>query len=102
MSATSEARTELRNAIDQAAGSDMVTVKKETLAAVIGSPSQATTDQIYRYLIPGLLILAGLALVGMFFLMADGNEKTPPDLLLTAFTATMTGLLGLFAKSPTA
>jgi len=63
-------------------------------------PSQPAVDRIYLYLVPGLLILAGLALLGMFYVIADGNVDTTPDLLLTVFTATLTGLLGLFARSP--
>jgi hypothetical protein len=63
-------------------------------------PSQSAVDRIYGYLVPGLLILAGLALIGMFYVIADGKVDTTPDLLLTVFTATLTGLLGLFARSP--
>jgi len=97
----SEAQAELREALAKNAGSDQVVVPRTTLEAAFPSPSQSVVDRLYLYvLVPGLLVLAGLALLGMFFLTVDGNDKTAPDLLLTAFTATMTGLLGLFAKSP--
>jgi hypothetical protein len=46
-----------------------------------------------------LAIIAGASLVGLVLLLAMGKS---PDLVLTAFTASLTGLLGLFVKSPVA
>ena len=78
-----------------------VTVDKETLRAAL-TPTQGVVDKLYAWLVPGLIVLTGLALVGLFYLIADGSDNTSPDLLLTAFTALLTGLLGLFIRSPQA
>jgi hypothetical protein len=41
-----------------------------------------------------------ISLVGLLYLIADGKTETSPDLALTTFTATLTGLLGLFIRAP--
>jgi len=48
-------------------------------------------------LVTGLLVLLAIALGGLIYLPIDGKE---PDLALTAFSALLTGLIGLFAPSP--
>jgi hypothetical protein len=90
---------EMQTAIEQQSG-DTVTVPKATAEAAL-RPSQGATDFIFKMLVPGLLLLTVISLVGLIFLIADGNTATPPDLVLTTFTASLTGLLGLFVKSPT-
>ena len=46
------------------------------------------------------MVLTSFALIGAFYLIADNKAGTSPDLALTMFTALLTGLLGLFIKSP--
>ena len=60
-------------------------------------PTQDVTNLLWEVVVFTLAIIAGLALVGLVVLLAI--SKTP-DLILTAFTASVTGLLGLFVKSP--
>lgn len=80
---------------------DNVTVPKEQLRLVL-TPTQETANALWRWLVPGLLGLTAISLIGLIWLIADGNEATSPDLVLTAFTALLTGLLGLFIKTPSA
>jgi hypothetical protein len=67
---------------------------------VIGAPGQPAADRLYQWLVPGLMGLVKVALVGIFLVVIDGNPQTAPDLMLTAFAALLTGLLGLFIQSP--
>jgi hypothetical protein len=71
----------------------------EAVKGVIEGPDVSTTNRLWRILVTGLLTLIGIALVGLIYLLAE--EKTS-DVALTAFTALLTGLVGLFAPSPTA
>jgi uncharacterized membrane protein YcjF (UPF0283 family) len=71
----------------------------EAVKAAIKEPDAATTNKLWQILVTGLLILLGIALIGLIYLLAD--DKTS-DVALTAFTALLTGLVGLFAPSPAA
>lgn len=84
----------------QATANESEEVKQAALAAVT-QPDQATTNDLWRYLVVGLLLLVLVALSGVIYLLADGDKNSTPELALTAFTALLTGLLGLFVKSPT-
>lgn len=64
--------------------------------AALPNPDQPVVNTIWLALVFGLLGIAVLALIGLGWAILDGNEKTAPDLFVTAFTASLTGLLGLF------
>ena len=84
-------------------GGETVTVERdvlERLNSIVRGPSQTAADQIWKWLVLGLLSLTAISLVGLLYLTADGNSATSPDLALTTFTASLTGLLGLFIRSP--
>lgn len=98
--ADTRARQAMENAIATQPG-DSVTVSKEVARDAIAPPDQSTSNWLYKMLVPGLLILTVISLVGLILLIMDANDATPPDLVLTTFTASLTGLLGLFIKSPT-
>lgn len=74
-------------------------VQRAALAALggVGRPGAATTDDLWRYLVIGLLVLLLIALVGLITLLAFGKTV---DVVLTAFTALLTGTVGLFVPSP--
>jgi hypothetical protein len=55
------------------------------------------TNFLWQVVVLALAAIAGLSLVGLVVLIAIGKT---PDLVLTAFTASVTGLLGLFVQSP--
>jgi hypothetical protein len=67
------------------------------MKAVVPPPDQTTTNDLWRYLVGGLLLLIAIALCGLIYLLA--RDKTS-DTALTAFSALLAGLLGLFAPSP--
>lgn len=67
---------------------------------MIPDPTPDATDDVWRYLVLGLLGLLLVALVGVIYLLADGDPTSSPDVALTAFTALLTGLLGLFVTPP--
>lgn len=66
----------------------------------VPGPGQGTADRLWQYLVGGLLIILIVALIGILWAVLDGNTKTSPDVAVTVFTATLTGLLGLFVSSP--
>lgn len=89
-------------ALDGADGAT-VTVDRdvlEKLNSVVRGPSQVAADTIWKWLVIGLLGLSAVSLLGLLYLVADGKTATSPDLALTTFTASLTGLLGLFIRSP--
>lgn len=86
-------------ALDEQPG-DKVTIDREALSSLVKGPTQETSNELWRWLVPGLMGLILVSLVGMLFLIADGNETTNPELALTAFTALLTGMLGLFIRVP--
>ncbi len=73
-------------------------LQERAIEAVISKPSLTTTDFLWRSLVVGLLVLVGLSLIGFFVLLGTNNNTDPA---ITVFTALLTGLLGLFIKSPT-
>ena len=76
--------------------------QKEAMDAVskaaIEGPDQPTANDLWRYLVVGLLGVLGVAVVGLIVLLALSKDNV--DLIVTAFSSTLTGLLGLFAPSP--
>ena len=83
----------------QSTANETPEVKQAAIAAV-SPPSQGTANVLWRCLVVGLLILILIALGGVIYLLADGDKDSSPDLALTAFTALLSGLLGLFVTSP--
>lgn len=98
MTATASRALAVQSVI-QATATDTPEVKQAALAAIT-SPDQSTTNDLWRVLVVGLLVLILVALSGVIYLLADGDKDSSPDVALTAFTALLTGLLGLFVKSP--
>jgi len=71
----------------------------EAINGVIQGPDAKTANLLWTILIPGLLGLAGVALIGLVLLLAFDKSA---DLALTAFSSLLTGLFGFFAPSPVA
>ena len=82
----------------QSSGGDDAALR-EALVKVLAS-RERTADTLWVLVIAGLLALAGLALAGLLYLVADGNPATQPDLALTAFVGVLCGLLGLLIGAP--
>jgi hypothetical protein len=88
------------NIVNNGTASDEV--KRDAINALIAPPpaGSGANDFIWKGLVTGLLVLLVIALGGVLWLLGDGDKNTTPDLALTAFTALLTGLLGLFVKAP--
>lgn len=65
----------------------------------IGAADAATSNRLWTFVVLGLLALLGTSLVGLIVLIAIGK---PVDVVVTAFTALLTGTIGLFVPSPAA
>jgi hypothetical protein len=74
-------------------------VKVAAVHAVAG-PGRRATDIIWIVVIAGLIGLLFYSLHGIIDLMLDNSAKKSPDKLITIFTTTFAGLIGLFAPSP--
>jgi hypothetical protein len=61
------------------------------------SPDQVTADHLWRAVVYGLVGVLTIALVGLLVLLALGKTA---DAIVTVFTATLTGVLGLFVVPP--
>jgi ferric-dicitrate binding protein FerR (iron transport regulator) len=61
---------------------------------------QKAADTLWQWVVVGLLLLATVALLGVLYLIADGNPETRPELALTAFVGVLGGLLGLLIGAP--
>jgi hypothetical protein len=74
-------------------------VQRAAIAAAsgFGQPDAATTNDLWRYIVLGLLALLGVALIGLLALLGLSKDGS---LALTAFTAILTGTVGLFVPSP--
>jgi len=65
----------------------------------IGAPSSATTNILWTILVSVLgLVTLGSAI--SIIIYALENKTSPPDILTTVFTTTLSGLIGLFVKQP--
>ncbi len=69
--------------------------------AAIPPPSAEGASQLWKLLILGLIVLLVIALFGIIKTAADGKTSTSPDVIVTVFSSVLTGLVGLFVKSPT-
>jgi hypothetical protein len=72
------------------------------IAAVqaVGAPGRRATDVIWLVVVAGLVGLLFYSLSGIIDLLLDSSSTKSPDKLITIFTSTLTGLIGLFAPSP--
>jgi uncharacterized membrane protein YcjF (UPF0283 family) len=91
--------SEQATAISQMAPSVKDLDPKAQIEAIktIGGPDAATTNLLWTILVPGLIGLIGLSVVAVVVLLLDDKSA---DQAVTAFSALLAGLLGLFAPSP--
>lgn len=68
----------------------------------VPDPDSATARILWLVLISVLGIVIVGALIGTIILLADGNDKTDPAILVTMGTSALTGMLGLFITPKTA
>jgi hypothetical protein len=101
MAETAAERAEAVQTVLTATTGDDPTVRAAALNSLIPVPDQTAANDLWKYLVIGLLALILIALLGLLFMIGDGDADTSPDLVVTAFSSLLTGLLGLFIKSPT-
>ena len=96
MAAAVEVAAPAAAGLDQSAQSAAIAA---ATGAGIGAADAATSNRLWTYIVLGLLGLLGTSLVGLIVLIAIGK---PVDVVVTAFTALLTGTIGLFVPSPAA
>ena len=100
MSESTAERAEAVQAVVVATNSSEPAVQRAAMQALIPPPPASQVTGLWMAITVGLLLVLLVSLGGLIYLLADGNDETSPDLALTAFSATLAGLLGLFAPSP--
>jgi hypothetical protein len=101
MSETAAGRAEAVKGLLAAASNESDVVKEAALKAVIPPPQETDVSFLWRALVLGLLGLTLVSVVGVLGAVLDGNGNTDAKTALLVFTPLVTGLLGLFAPSPT-
>lgn len=71
-----------------------------TAAAGAVPPPTATTTNILWIILISVLSLVVLGSAISMIVYALENKASPPDILITIFTTTLSGLIGLFVKPP--
>jgi hypothetical protein len=69
-------------------------------ATPIPNPPPAEVGVLWQILVLALSAVLVIALAGIIWTVVDGNGNTSPDVIVTVFSSALTGLLGLFVKSP--
>lgn len=75
-------------------------VQAAAVAAAIPPPTAEGALGLWKALVMGLVVALLLSLLGVLWAVIDANDGTSPDVAVTVFTAILTGLIGLFVKSP--
>ena len=70
------------------------------VANQIPPPPAPVVGTLWKVLVWSLSVILVIALGGIIYTVADGKTSTSPDVLVTVFTAALTGLIGLFVKTP--
>jgi hypothetical protein len=84
-------------AVESAKGLDPAAQVEVVRAAAIAQPDQPTANDLWRYLVLGLLGVLVISVLGLVVLLAIPKDNAA---LLTVFSSSLSGLLGLFAPSP--
>ena len=74
-------------------------VQVQAVKSVIEQPSQNVADNLWQWVVGGLVAALGIALIGLIVLICLGKSYAP---VLTAFTGLLSGIVGLFVQSPVA
>lgn len=79
---------------------DLSRAEKAAIVDYVIKPSQNAIDQVWRILVFTLASVLVLSLIAIFALEIDTDSNSNSSTIVTLFTATLTGLLGLFVKQP--
>ena len=97
---TSAARADSVERVVGAVAGEAPEVKEAALNALgppIQRPSRSVSDVAWIILVTGLVVLLILSLLGLLRVI---GRTVGEDKLITIFTTTLAGLLGLFVKAP--
>jgi hypothetical protein len=71
-------------------------VKQTALQAIVPPPTRSTADIVWLILVSGLVAVLVLAIPALMHVL---GHSIAADKLITVFTTTLAGLLGLFIKA---
>jgi len=91
--------TQVREALS-ATANQSDEVRLAAIKAMIQQPDRKTANVLWIVFVAGLTLGMLAALAGILAAVMDGNQMTSADVLVTAFSSILTGLIGLFVKSP--
>jgi hypothetical protein len=96
---TSDRAAAVQQVLTATAGesTDVRTEAIKVLQPPIPAPTRTAADTVWIILVIGLVVLLVLSVLG---LMHVYGHSIADDKLVTIFTTTLAGLLGLFAKGP--
>lgn len=97
MAESAEARATALKTVSEGARDLDPAAQQAAIEAVVPPPDAKTASILWIIAVGGLILLLIIALSGLLYLLGDGKK---PDLALTAFSALLTGFLGLFIPSP--
>ena len=93
----------VRDAMAGAAG-ESVEVKAAVGAAAaaqsVPTPTGTDAGMLWKILVVALSAILVIALAGIIWTVGDGKESTSPDVIVTVFSSALSGMLGLFVRSP--
>jgi len=72
-------------------------LQQEAVLYLMAPPTQTTVDKLWVWLVRGLIAILVADLAGLVGIMALGKS---PAVLLTIFTTTLAGLIGIFVPKP--
>ena len=93
----------VRDAVEGVAGQPTevkAAVGAAAASAAVPKPPDAEVGVLWKILVFALSAILVLALAGIIWTVGDGKDTTSPDVIVTVFSSALTGLLGLFVKSP--
>ena len=94
---TTSQRTDSVQRVLQMTQNETDQVKQNALEAIVRPPGATATDFIWGVLVTGLVALLVLSILGLTHVMGHAVND---DRLITVFSTSLAGLLGLFIKSP--
>jgi hypothetical protein len=68
-------------------------------AAKLPGPDAGTANTLWRIFVFTLSLTLVLSVLGVIWTVVDGKESTSPDVIITIFTASLAGLIGLFVPA---
>jgi hypothetical protein len=69
-------------------------------ATTISHPPENQVGVLWRILVSALAAVLVMALAGIIWTVVDGKDSTSPEVIVTIFSSALTGLIGLFVRSP--